>query len=404
MTIRPLEGVRVLDFTHGVAGPYCTMVLGDLGADVIKVEKPKRGDATRYMNVSDKFAADIPRIGGDYFLAVNRNKRSVTIDMKQPEGRDLCLELAKHADVTVQNFRPGVMGRLGLDYSSLRRQNPKLICANLSAWGQTGALSQHPGMDVAVQARSGLMSITGVPGSDEPVRPGASLADFGGGIYLVAAVLTALYHRERTGEGQEVNVSLFDATMSLLSNYAVAVLDGDAELGRMGSGHPQLVPYQAFPTADTAIVISAGTNKIYREMCAVMGCQELADDPRFESNPDRVKNRDVLVPILSEITRSKSMVEWVEIFEAGGIPCAPVNDMKTAYSDLAETAEDMVCEINHPEAGQIHVTGVPFKFSNMAGDIRRHPPMLGEHTAEILGDLLALGDKEIESLSDRGVI
>ena len=402
--MRPLEGIKILDFTHGVAGPYCTMVLGDLGADVIKIEKPKRGDATRYMNVSDKFASDIPRVGGDYFLAVNRNKRSVTVDMKQPAGRDLCLELAKTADVAVQNFRPGVMQRLGLDYDTLRAVNPKLIYANLSAWGQVGPLAQHPGMDVAVQARSGLMSITGLPGRDEPVRPGASIADFGGGIYLATAVLTALFHRERSGDGQEVSVSLFDATMSLLSNYAVAVLDGDAELGRMGSGHPQLVPYQAFPTADMAIVISAGTNKIYREMCTVMSCPELADDPRFETNPDRVKHRDVLVPLLSEITRQKTTAEWIAILEAGGIPCAPVNDMKTAYADLARTADEMVCEIDHPAAGPIHVTGVPFKFSATRGDVYRHPPMLGEHTAEILTGWLGIGDGALGDLRKQGII
>ncbi len=402
--MRPLEGIKILDFTHGVAGPYCTMVLGDLGADVIKIEKPKRGDATRYMNVSDKFATDIPRVGGDYFLAVNRNKRSVTVDMKEPAGRELCLELAKSTDVAVQNFRPGVMKRLGLDYSDLYDVNPKLIYANLSAWGQVGPLAQHPGMDVAVQARSGLMSITGLPGSDEPVRPGASIADFGGGIYLATAVLTALFHRERTGSGQEVSVSLFDATMSLLSNYAVAVLDGHAELGRMGSGHPQLVPYQAFPTEDMAIVVSAGTNKIYREMCTVMGCPELADDPRFETNPDRVKHRDVLVPLLSEITRRKTTAEWTTIFEAGGIPCAPVNDMKAAYEDLARTADEMVCEIEHPVAGPIHVTGVPFKFSETRGDVYRHPPMLGEHTAEVLNDWLGLEAGALDDLRKQGII
>ena len=398
----PLDGQRVLDFTHGVAGPYCTMVLGDLGCDVVKVEKPGRGDPTRYMNMSERFMAEIPASGGDYFLAINRNKRSVAIDMKEPEGRAICLALARSADIVVQSFRPGVMQRLGLDYAALRAVNPRLIYANITAYGDTGHLADKPGMDVAVQARSGVMRLTGEERSTVPVRPGASIADFGGGIYLATAVLAALYHRERTGEGQEVSVSLLDATMSLLINYSVATMDGGARLGPMGSGHPQLVPYQAFPTGDGYIVISAGTNKIYRTLCEALGCPELGNDPRFRTNQERVQNRQALVDLLSEVTRRRPTNEWLALLEASGVPCAPVNDLAVAYRELAESSPQMVAQVQHSSLGTLHLLGIPFHFNGRAETIRRPPPRLGEHTEEVLGELV--GRDKFEDLHKRGVI
>ncbi len=395
---RPLDGVKVLDFTHGVAGPYCSMILGDLGADVIKIEKPGRGDPTRYMNVSRQFATDIPRVGGDYFLAVNRNKRSVTVDMKTEAGRKVCLELAKWADVAIQNFRPSVMDRIGLGFKDLHAINQRLVYANLSAYGGDGSMADKPGMDVAIQARSGVMRITGAVDSTEPVRPGVSLADFGGGIFLVTGILAALYDRERFGEGQEVNVSLLDSTMSLLSNYSIAVIDGGAELGPMGSGHPQLVPYQAFPTSDGFVVVSAGTNKIYRDFCAVIGKPELGRDPRFSDNPKRVDNRTAMVSIISEITRTRTTAEWIDIFEAADVPCAPVHTIRQAYEDLAAHTPDMVCEIDHPVAGKLHTVGVPFKWSAMHGDVRMAPPMLGADTDAVLKDVLGYAPDAIAAM------
>lgn len=398
----PLKGLKVLDFTHGVAGPYCTMVLGDLGCEVIKIEKPERGDPTRYMNVARKFATDIPNTGGDYFLAINRNKRSVAIDMKEPEGRDLCLELARKADIAVQNFRPGVMGRLGLDFAALKKINPRLIYANISAYGDTGPLASKPGMDVAVQARSGVMRITGEAGSTSPLRPGASLADFGGGIYLTTAVLAALYEREKTGQGSEVSVSLLDATMSLLINYSVATMDGGANLGPMGSGHPQLVPYQAFPSSNGNIVISAGTNKIYRELCIAIGKPELGDDARFKTNQDRVRNRDELVKIFSDVTRQRSTAEWLDVLEAADVPCAPVNSLQDAYRELGENSPGMVVEVPHPAVGTLHLLGSPFHFNGATGNIKLPPPRLGEHTAEILGGMIDRA--KLDDLVARGIV
>ena len=401
---RPLEGIKVLDFSHGVAAPYTSMLLGDMGCDVIKVEMPSRGDSTRYMNVAERFNTEIPRVGGDYFLAISRNKRSVCIDMKNQEGVDLCRGLARWADIAVQSFRPSVMGRLGLDYESLRKLNPKLIYASLSAYAQDGTFANKPGMDVAVQARSGVMRLPGVRGSTEPVRPGASLADFAGGIYLYAALATALYDRERTGFGQEVRLSLMDATMSMLINYSVAVMDGKAQLEPVGSGHPQLVPYQAFATTDGYIVIGAGTNKTYRELCATLGCNELAHDPRFLGNQDRVHNRDILIPLLQALTRKKTTNEWLDIFEKADVPAAPVNDLSTAFRELKEISPDMVQVVKHPAAGNLHLLGVPFKFSKSGGDIRRPPPMLGEHTEEVLRDVLNLETHEIAQLRAKKVV
>jgi len=401
---RPLDGIKVLDFTHGVAGPYCSMVLGDLGCDVIKIEKPRRGDPTRYMNVSQTFQADIPRVGGDYFLAINRNKRGVTIELKTEEGRDICKRLAGWADIALQSFRPGVMARLGLDYPALKAVNPGLIYGNLSAYGLGGPLAGRAGMDVAVQARSGVMKLTGRVGDNEPLRPGVSLADFGGGIFLATAIITALYTRERTGVGQEINISLLDATMSLLSNYTVACYDGKARLEPMGSGHPQLVPYQAFPTSDGHVVVGAGTNKLYREFCVAIGATDLVDDARFTTNQDRVARRHDLIPLISTIMARKSTKEWMRVLEDADVPCAPVNDMYDAVREPQLVANDMIQAVEHPVIGLLHVMGSAFKFSDMKSDVRRSPPMLGQHTDEVLRDLLGYKQEQVKMLRSAGVI
>jgi crotonobetainyl-CoA:carnitine CoA-transferase CaiB-like acyl-CoA transferase len=401
---RPLEGVKVLDFTHGVAGPYCTMVLADLGCDVIKVEKPGRGDPTRYMNVSESLRGDIPRVGGDYFLAINRNKRAITVEMKSAQGRAICLDLARWADVAVQSFRPGVMARLGLDYQALRAVNPRIIYGNLTAYGRSGPLADKAGMDVAVQARSGVMRLTGKIGDSEPVRPGVSLADFGGGIYFATMVITALFARERTGEGQEIDMSLLDATMSMLSNYTVACYDGGAELQPMGSGHPQLVPYQAFPTKDGHVVVGAGTNKLYRAMCEAMGLTALRDDPRFAGNQDRVARRSELIPHISRAMQTRTTAEWLEIFDRADVPAAPVNSIAEALREPQLVANGMIQSVEHPAVGTIHVAGSAFRFRGTDTSVRRYPPMLGEHNREVLGELLGYDVARIACLQQEGVI
>jgi crotonobetainyl-CoA:carnitine CoA-transferase CaiB-like acyl-CoA transferase len=399
----PLTGIRVCDFTHGVAGPYTTMLLADLGADIWKIEKPQRGDATRYMNMTPRFRSAIPESGGDYFLAINRNKRSVTIDLGTPEGRDLALRLAAAADLVVSNFRPGVMERLGLGYEAIRTANPRVIYASLSAYGERGPLAGQPGMDVAVQARSGVMSITGYGGM-EPVKPGVSLADFAGGSHLTTAVLAALYERERTGAGGKVSISLLDATMLMLINYSVAVLDGNAEIEPMGSGHPQLVPFQAFPTAAGYIVIGTGTNRLFADLCRVLGIEEVARDERFASNADRVANRRELIPLLEEPLRDRSAAEWMEVLEKHQIPCAPVNTMAQALSDPQLLANGMVRTIDHPDLGKIHQLGSPYTFNGRVAAIRRPPPRLGEHTAELLAEVLKVDDQELDALQAAGIV
>lgn len=394
----------MLDFTHGVAGPYCTMVLGDLGAEVVKIEHPRRGDNTRYMNVSRRFRSDIPRAGGDYFMAINRNKKSLTLDLKKDDGRAIALDLAEWADVVVSNFRPGVMERLGIGYEALRERNEGVIYASLSAYGDKGPLAHQPGMDIAVQARSGVMSITGYGDDPRPVKPGVSLADFSGGTHLIVAIQSALFHRERTGQGQEVTVSLLDATMSMLINYSVAVVDGQAELKPMGAGHPQLVPFQAFSTKDGYIVLSPGTNKLFRELCHLLDLGELIDDERFATNPDRVENRDELVPILEAALEERTTDEWTAYFEAAEMPCAPVNDMPTAFAQEQLLANDMIAEISHPLVGDLHVIGVPYKFRQTPCESLDPPPLMGADTATVLSSVLGRSAAEIERLVEDGIV
>lgn len=397
----PLHGIKILDFTHGVAGPYGVMLLADLGAEVWKIEKPKRGDPTRYMNVSNRFAADIPTAGGDYFLAINRNKRSIGIDLQQAAGQDVALKLVRNADIVVSNFRPGVMGRLGLDYAACREVNPGIIYASLSAYGERGPLAHQPGMDVAVQARSGVMGITG-NGAGGPVKPGASIADFSGGAHLDIAILAALHRRSNTGKGGELHVSLLDSMISMLSNYSVAVMDGGAEVAPMGSGHPQLVPFQAFPSQDGYIVIATGTNRLFGDLCEVLGLPQLAKDERFATNVVRVQNRDALIPLISEATSQRSTAEWLDIFEQNEIPCAPVNTLSQAFAEEQLTAQDMIVPSDHPTYGTIHLVGAPYTFGSARPGIARTPPLLGEHTAELLAGVIT--PDEIRTLAEDGVI
>ena len=399
-----MEGVTVLDFTHGVAGPYATLILGDLGADVIKIEKPGRGDPTRYMNVSDRFAADIPNAGGDYFMAINRNKRSVGLDLKHERGREVALKLALKADVVVQNFRPGVMDKLGLGEKVLFDSNPRLVYGSLTAYGDEGPLAHQPGMDVAVQARSGVMSITGPVGGTEPLKPGASLADFAGGTHLALALIAALHRRQVTGEGDSVHLSLLDSTMAMLTNYSVAVIDGGAELTPMGSGHPQLAPFEAVPTHDGHIVLAPGTNSLFKELCRVLNREDLAEDERFRSNETRVRHRSALMAELENRFREQTTAEWLQILEQEQIPCAPVNTMAQAFADEQLMANGSVTTVEHPTVGTLSQLASPYRFGKTALDVRMPPPLLGQHTQEVLQDLLSLDADTLESLVTEQII
>jgi crotonobetainyl-CoA:carnitine CoA-transferase CaiB-like acyl-CoA transferase len=355
------------------------------------------------MNASPRFGGAIPVAGGDYFLAINRNKRSLAIDLKTESGRNLAFRLITRADVVVQNFRPGVVERLGLAYTDAAAANPGLVYGSLSAYGAEGPLAQDAGMDITVQARSGVMSITGLKNS-EPIKPGASLADFSGGVHLVVGILAALRLREVTGRGQHVSVSLLDATMSMLSNYSVAVLDGGAKIEPMGSGHPQIVPFQAFPTSDSYIVIGAGTNRLARELFLVIGLGDLVGDPRFETNDQRVAHRQEVVQRIATQTRQRTTKEWMEVLQKAGIPCAPVNDMAAALHEEQLMQNEMVVELNHPTYGRIHVLGVPYKFSESKCAVEEPPPLLGEDTREGLSALLGLSPSELDDFERSGTI
>ena len=400
----PLEGTTVVDFTHGVAGPYATLILADLGCDVIKIEKPRRGDPTRYMNVSSKFASDIPASGGDYFMAINRNKRSVALDLKDDRARAIARDLAVQSDVVVQSFRPGVMERLGLGEDDLRLDNPSLIYGSLSAYGDRGPLAHQPGMDVAVQARSGVMSITGPVGGNEPLKPGVSLADFAGGTHLALGIVAALHRRAVSGKGDSVRMSLLDSTMAMLINYSVAVLDGEAELGPMGSGHPQLAPFEAVSTSDGFLVLAPGTNRLFRELCEVLGRKDLADDERFSSNERRVRHRPELLAELEASFTQRTTAEWLEILERQQIPCAPVNSMAEAYGSEQLRANDMIKRIQHPTLGQVSQLASPYHFGDGDLPIRMPPPLLGQHTDEVLSELLSMTPKQLSELRDDGAI
>jgi crotonobetainyl-CoA:carnitine CoA-transferase CaiB-like acyl-CoA transferase len=400
----PLHGLRVLDLTHGVAGPYSTMLLGDLGCDVLKLERPGRGDASRYMNVSPRFLTDIPTVGGDYFMAINRNKRSVTVEFKQERGIELVRQLAGTCDVVVQNFRPGVVDRLGIGPDQLRALNPRLIYASLNAYGEEGPLASQPGMDVAVQARSGVMSITGQVGNIEPIKPGVSLADFSGGVHLLVAILAALYQRTVTGLGEDIRVSLLDATMSMLINYSVAVTDGAAEISPMGSGHPQLAPFEAVPTKDGHVVIAPGTNRLFADLCALLERPDLVADPRFASNPTRVQHRPALLAELAPEFEKRTTQEWLDLLEAHAIPCAPVNTLQQAFREPQLAANGMLRTIEHPSLGALTQLGAPYRLGGATLGIRRPPPRLGEHTSEVLAELLGLDAAEIDALRENGTI
>jgi crotonobetainyl-CoA:carnitine CoA-transferase CaiB-like acyl-CoA transferase len=398
------ETIRVLDLTHGVAGPFSTMILGDFGCDVLKIERPGRGDASRYMNVSPRFLTDIPLVGGDYFMAINRNKRSVTIDFKDKRGIDLVRRLADQADIVVQNFRPGVVDRLGIGPEELMARNPRLIYASLNAYGDKGPLATHPGMDVAVQARSGVMSITGHGGDEGPVKPGVSLADFSGGLHLSLAIMAALFRRQFSGKGEDVRVSLLDATMSMLINYSVAVTDGAADIAPMGSGHPQLAPFEAVPTSDGWIVIAPGTNRLFTDLCQLLKRQDLLDDERFASNPLRVQHRPLLLAELKPEFLTRTTKDWLLELEDAGIPCAPVNTLKEAFADDQLVANNMVKTVQHPMLGALTQLGSPYRMGGEELPIRMPPPMLGEHTDDVLSQLLALSAAELESLHSDSVI
>jgi len=393
----PLAGVKVLDLTRVLAGPYCTMFLGDLGAEVVKIEQPEVGDDTR--------AWGPPFVGGEsaYFLCINRNKKSVTLDLKSNQAVGLLRRLAEGADVLVENFRPGTMERLGLGERELRAVNPRLIYASLSGFGADGPMKDWPGYDLIIQAWGGLMSVTGMP-DGEPTKVGVAIVDIVAGLMLGKAILAALFARERTGVGQKLETSLLEAEVACLINAGSNYLVGGVVPGRWGNAHPNIVPYQSFKSRDGYLVIGVASEGIWRRLCQAIGMPGLADDPRFARNPQRVEHRGELIDILTEIFLQRDTAAWMTLLIDAGVPCAPVQTIDQVFLAPQVIAREMVVEVPHPTAGTIRMAGLPVKFSGTPASIRLAPPLLGQHTAEVLRSWLRLDDSAIDDLKSKGVI
>lgn len=387
----PLAGLTVLDFTRVLSGPYCTMLLGDMGARVIKIEQPERGDDTR--------AWGPPFVGGEsaYFLSINRNKESLTLDLKQPASREILESLLQRTDVLVENFRPGTMERLGLSFESLASRYPRLVYASISGFGQTGPRRTEPGYDAVIQAEGGLMSITGAA-DGPPFRLGVAIADIVSGMFAAQGIAMALLARVRTGRGQLVDVGMLDATAALLTYQAGNYFATGKTPGRMGNRHPSIVPYETFPASDGEFVVAVGNDEQWRRFCDVIGASALAGDERFATNRGRVSHYDELRPLLAERLRSRRRDEWVAELKRAGVPCGSVRDVAEVLQDTHLDARRMVETLDHVSAGAIKVLGVPIKLSDTPGAVRAAPPALGQHTDQILREDCGLTTAQIESL------
>lgn len=393
----PLDGIRVLDLTRVLAGPYCTMFLGDLGAEVVKVEQPGVGDDTRGWGP--------PFTGGEsaYFLCVNRNKKSITVDLKSKEGVALLGRLAERADVLIENFRPGAMERLGLGEKDLRATNPRLIYASLSGFGADGPMSDAPGYDLIVQAWGGLMSITG-QADGEPSKVGVAIIDLVAGLMLGKSIAAALFAREKLGVGQKIDTSLLEAEVACLINVGSNYLVEGNIPRRWGNAHPSIVPYQSFKTADGYLVIGVASEGIWRRFCQAIGRAEWTDDSRFEKNSNRVENRSLLIGLLVETFLSRSTDEWLKLLNSAEVPCAPVQTVDQVFKAPQVLHREMLVQLEHPTAGTVRMAGIPVKFSGTPASVRLPPPLLGQHNEEVLESWLGMNDNEISELKRKTVI
>ena len=392
----PLDGISVVDFSQILAGPFCTMLLADMGAEVIKVERPNGGDDTR------RFGPPFINGEGAAFLTLNRNKRSIVLDMKNEQGVEIAKKLVADADVLVQNFRPGVLERLGLGYEAVKAINPAMLYCTISGFGVTGPYKAKGGFDLVAQGMSGLMSITGFPGSP-PVKVGVPIADFNTGLYSAYAVLSAYIHRLKTGKGQHIDVSLMESAIAYtLYESATYFATGEVS-GPLGSAHRMIAPYQAFATSDGHVNIGAANQANWERMCKAIGREELLEDERFATNADRMAHIEGLTEIMEGTFASRKTEEWVAILEEARVPCGPIYDIQQVYADPQVKAREMEVEIDHPVAGRIKNIGVPVKLSDTPGSIRVAAPMLGQHTDEILGEL-GFSAGEIANMHESGAV
>jgi len=403
----PLAGCRVLDLSRVLAGPWCSQNLADLGAEVIKVERPGAGDDTRRWG--PPFAGDAqgrPTRESAYFLSTNRGKQSVTLDIATEEGQAIAREIALKSDILIENYKVGGLAKYGLDYASLSVPCPRLIYCSITGFGQTGPYRDRAGYDFLMQGMGGLMSITGepdaVPGGG-PVKAGVAVTDLMTGQYATIAVLAALQARHATGRGQHIDLALFDVQVAYLSNQAMHYLVSGEVPPRIGNGHPSIVPYQTFRANDGSIIIATGNDGQYRRLCEVIGRPDLATDARFLANADRVRNRTDLATLLAAPIAQQSMDHWIAAFEVAGVPCGPINTMDRVFADPQAKARELSFNLPHPTAGEVPTIASPMRFSETPVEHRR-PPLLGEHTDAILGGLLGRSAQDIESLRRDGII
>ncbi|AOJ94505.1 CaiB/BaiF CoA transferase family protein [Burkholderia multivorans] len=403
-----LSHIRVLDLTRVLAGPWCAQTLADFGADVIKIERPGAGDDTRHWGppyLKDAHGADTAEAA--YYLAANRNKRSVTVDIATPEGQQIVRELAAQSDVVLENYKVGQLKKYGLDYVSLRAVKPDLVYCSVTGFGQTGPYAHRAGYDFIVQGIGGFMSITGerdgVPGGG-PQKAGVAIADLATGLYSTIAVLAALAHRDRTGVGQYIDMALLDVQVALLANMNTNFLASGTPPVRWGNAHPNIVPYQTFQTSDGWIIVAVGNDGQFRKFVEAGGRPELADDERFATNPARVRHRDTLVPILAEMVKTRSKTAWIDALEAAGVPCGPINDLAEVFANEQVVARGMEVALPHPCGADVKLVRNPVRMSATPPDARTAPPLLGAHTDDVLRDMLGYDDARIAALKAKQAI
>jgi formyl-CoA transferase len=398
--MQPLEDIRVLDLSRSLAGPYCTMMLGDLGADVIKVERPGQGDDSRGWGppfVGEPYG---PYPGeSTYFMAANRNKRSVTVNLKSPEGLEIVRRLARLSDVLVENFRTGVLDGMGLGYDELHALNPHLVYCSISGYGRTGPYAERPGYDFVIQAEGGMMGITG-PEEGPPYRVGVPIVDITAGMFAATAILAALHARDRTGKGQLVDVSLLNTQVALLSNVGSNYLIGGAEPHRLGNAHPNIAPYEAFRARDRWFAMAAANERQWALLCDVIGQPDLQDDPRFATNSARVSNRAALRAVLNDAFAARDADEWLSSLREAGLPCGPISSVPDVFDHPQAQARDLALETQHPTAGQVRLIGFPYLLSQTPAVVRRPPPLLGQHSEEVLTELLGYSAAEVAALRE----
>jgi crotonobetainyl-CoA:carnitine CoA-transferase CaiB-like acyl-CoA transferase len=402
--MQPLDGMRVLDMTRAMAGPFCTMMLGDLGADIIKVERPGRGDESRGWGPPFVGTPYGPYPGESaYFISANRNKRSITINLKSSEGQDIVRRLAARSDALVENFRTGVLDRMGLGYDQLRSVNPRLVYCSISGYGSTGPYAARPGYDFIIQAEGGFMGITG-PEEGPPSRVGVPIIDITAGMFSAVAILAALRARDATGEGQHIDLSLLETQVALLTNVASNHLIGSMEHRRLGNTHPNITPYEAFPARDRWFALAAANERQWSILCQVLGRSDLKEDPRFADNNARVANRAALREVLDEAFQARDAGEWLAEFRQAGLPCGPINTIPEVFDHPQAEIRSLTLDVEHPTAGMVQFPGFPYKFSSTPAQVRLPPPLLGQHTEEVLGDMLGFSASEVVRLREEEIV